>query len=120
WVDLEPVARIRREAGRRAFLAEDDVRRALVAPGDAHRVLDAVEPHHPRTLDRGLDVILRQDRPGCRRTVQVEPAALERRLHGGGLPAGELLRLRRAAGRDRHDTRGELPWVRHRSPPSWR
>src|SRR4030095_5250360 len=58
-------------------------------------------------------------RAGCRRTVQVEPPALERRLDRGGLTGGELLRLRRAAGYDRHrGARRELPSGRHRSPPS--
>ena len=100
-------------------LAEDDVRRALIAPRDADRVLGPFEPAHPGTLDGGLDEVTRQDGGGRRRTVEVESSALQGRLNRRVLLLREHLTLLHAADRGRrHGKEGEgRPSLRHESPP---
>jgi low affinity Fe/Cu permease len=93
----EARAGLRRKAGVRPFLADDDHRRTLVTSGDADRVLDAVQSRDPRALDRRLDVILRQHRRGRTGSIEIESPARQRRLHSLSLALLEHLLLRGTA-----------------------
>src|SRR6185436_11225092 len=73
----EPVAGVRREARVRPYLAEDDVSLPLVAARDADGVLDPFHAGHPWPLDGGLDEVAREHGRGSRRTVELEPSALQ-------------------------------------------
>src|ERR1043166_4515850 len=91
-----------REAGLRSDLTQDDVRRALVTTRDSDRVLYPLQSAYPRTLDGRLDVVAREHGRRRRRTVEIEPSALESGLHGLILSLREHLFLADAS-RDQRD-----------------
>ena len=77
-------------------------------------------PFHERALDRGLDEVAREHRPGRGGAVQIETPARERRLDGLGLLVRQQLLLGLAARRDDEgDCKGaESELLRHEDPPS--
>src|SRR5262249_30294584 len=93
-VRLEAPVRVGGETRFRPLLAEHDVRRALITTLHADGVLNSIEPVHPRALDSRLNVVLREERAGGRRAVEVELRALPRGLNRQRLFCNQLLLLR--------------------------